>query len=298
MPEAEAAPLGLIGLGLLGTAIASRVTKLSRPMVIYDRIPERMDIVLNELSTVPNVRRASSSTEVFEQCPDVVLCLYESADVQELLTSVPLQRGQLIIDTTTGDPDSVEAIARTLQGQGVDYIEATVGGSSEQLRRGTALLFLGGIVEVIESQRTQAVLKSLSEQLHTLGPSGAGAKFKLIHNLILGLNRAALAEGLHLAAGLGLNLSQVLAVLQQSPARSEVMQTKGERMLQRTFAPQARLAQHLKDVRLLQKVAARQQRAVPLTERHCELLELAVAVGLGDLDNSAIMAALEHWQPA
>ena len=74
---------------------------------------------------------------------------------------------------------------------------------------------------------------------------------KLVTNLVLGLNRAALAEGLAFAESLGLDPALSLGVMRGSAAYSRIMDTKGERMIHRDFAPEARLSQHLKDVRLI-----------------------------------------------
>jgi 3-hydroxyisobutyrate dehydrogenase-like beta-hydroxyacid dehydrogenase len=110
-------------------------------------------------------------------------------------------------------------------------------------------------------------------------------------NLVLGLNRAALAEGLSLAAALKLDLPTTLATLQASAAYSAVMDAKGEKMLTGDFAPQARLAQHLKDVRLMLEAAGRTGIDLPLSQVHRQLLERAEALGFGELDNSAVIRA-------
>ena len=112
-----------------------------------------------------------------------------------------------------------------------------------------------------------------------------------VTNLVLGLNRAALAEGLAFAGALGLEGSATLDVMRHSMAYSRIMDTKGEKMVRRDFAPQAKLAQHLKDVRLMLEAT---DLALPLTGAHRALLEKAVALGCGELDNSAIIRAYEE----
>ena len=120
---------------------------------------------------------------------------------------------------------------------------------------------------------------------------------KLVSNLVLGLNRAALAEGLWLGKVLGLEPQVVLAVLRESMAYSRIMDTKGEKMIDGNFAPQARLSQHHKDVRLMLQAAARAGVDLPLTQTHARLLELAERAGYGAQDNSAIIRAFEHLGP-
>ena len=114
---------------------------------------------------------------------------------------------------------------------------------------------------------------------------------KLVVNLVLGLNRAALAEGLSLADGLGLEGGLALECLQAGPAWSRAMDDKGQKMLEQDFAPQARLSQHLKDVRLILDSGRETSTRLPLSDVHCRLLESVETAGFGDEDNSAILRA-------
>lgn len=114
---------------------------------------------------------------------------------------------------------------------------------------------------------------------------------KLVTNLVLGLNRAALAEGLVLAQQLDLDLADTLDVMRRSMAYSRIMDTKGEMMVAQDFSTQAKLSQHLKDVRLM---LAASPIPLPLTETHRALLEKAEAMGLGDADNSAVIKAISE----
>jgi 3-hydroxyisobutyrate dehydrogenase-like beta-hydroxyacid dehydrogenase len=130
-----------------------------------------------------------------------------------------------------------------------------------------------------------------------LGPCGSGSQMKLVSNLVLGLNRAALAEGLWLSKVLGLDAQIVLTVLRESMAYSRIMDTKGQKMITGDFEPQARLSQHQKDVRLILQAAAGAGTDLPLTQAHARLLELAQNAGFGAQDNSAIIRAFEQLGP-
>ena len=137
------------------------------------------------------------------------------------------------------------------------------------------------------------LFQALARQTIHTGPCGSGAQMKLVTNLVLGLNRAVLAEGLSFAKSIGVEPRQALEVLMAGPAFSRVMETKGEKMLTRDFTPQARLTQHHKDVKLILKEAARANIELPLSKLHEVLLARLVAAGDGDLDNSAIIKAFE-----
>jgi 3-hydroxyisobutyrate dehydrogenase-like beta-hydroxyacid dehydrogenase len=235
---------------------------------------------------------AGSCGEVFAKCERVLLSLptFEIGervlqDAHELLSN-----GQTIIDTSTGAPPQAVALATALRAKGCDYLDATISGSSAQVRNGDVLVMVGG--EATAVARCQDVFACFARDVAHTGKSGSGAKMKLVTNLVLGLNRAALAEGFALAEVLELEPNQVLQVLRASMAYSRIMDTKGEKMIAREFSPQAKLSQHFKDVRLMLAAAAEQGQELPLSQRHAELLVAAEKLGLGEQDNSAVLLAI------
>ncbi len=132
------------------------------------------------------------------------------------------------------------------------------------------------------------IFSTFARRTWRIGGWGAGSKLKLAANLVVGLHRAVLAEALSFAEALGLDPELVLAILRDSAAYSRVMDVKGRKMLERDFAPEARLSQHLKDVRLVLEAGREAGARLPLSELHRRLLEEAEAAGWGALDNSAI----------
>ena len=151
-------------------------------------------------------------------------------------------------------------------------------------------MFLGGEKEIIHCY--QDLLNTLAPKQFYVGPIGAASRFKLVHNLILGLNRAVLAEGLALAEALGFNASEALTILRETPATSMAMEAKGNWMAKGQYTPpQAKLSQHLKDVRIIQHLAKKAGAHTPLTNAHQSLLEEAESLGFGESDNAAIIEA-------
>jgi 3-hydroxyisobutyrate dehydrogenase-like beta-hydroxyacid dehydrogenase len=280
-------PIGLIGVGLLGTALAQRMLAAGVPVVGFDLRASRTQR-LRELGA----QTAVSAEEIAGKCQPIALCLPDSHVVADLINQLGdrLLSGTLIIDATTGDPEDAASLAERLATRGVGYVDATIAGSSQHVRDGQATVIIGGAKNDV--RRASAVLSSWSERRFHVGPAGSGARMKLIVNLVLGLNRAALAEGLALAACCGIQTAAALNVLQDTPAYSAVMDTKGPKMVARDYEPQARLAQHLKDVRLIRELARRHDAWTPLSEVHQSLLETAVQLGYGEADNSAVIEAL------
>ena len=133
------------------------------------------------------------------------------------------------------------------------------------------------------------VFRALSDRVFYLGPSGAGSKAKLATNLVLGLNRLVLAEGLVFAEKLGLDPAAFLELLRVSPAYSAAVDTKGAKMVRGDFTPEARLKQHFKDVRLILRYAAQAAQELPLSKAHADILQKAIEAGDGELDNCAVI---------
>ncbi len=280
-------PIGLIGLGLMGEALAARLQTAGLPLRGYDLLPARMD-AFSSAGGLPT----KDVTAVFASCRRVILSLPTHVEVRAVLETAAesIRAGDVIVDTTTGDPEATEEIATRLAARGVAYLDATVSGSSSQLREGSAVLMVGGDKDAFAACRD--ILAPLAREVFHCGPAGSGARMKLVTNVVLGLNRAALAEGLVLARAIGLDARQALNVMQRGPAYSRIMDRKGERMLTGNFTPEARLSQHLKDVRLIIAQGEAAGLPMPLSHAHRAILEEAEASGLGDLDNSALIQVL------
>jgi len=270
--------IGLIGLGLVGSALRTRLQGAGFEVVGYDINPERNP-------------EAKSPAAVAAACRRIVLSLPNSPVVASVVGAMlpHLAPDTIVIDTTTGDPEDTARLGARLATQHIHYLDAEIGGSSRQVGARDAIVLCGGDRAVYD--RCTDVFDCFARRTFFLGPWGAGSRMKLALNLVLGLNRAALAEGLVFAETLGIDPATALEVMQAGPAWSRAMDVKGAKMLRRDFTPEARLSQHLKDVRLILAAARRAGLRLPLSTLHRELLERAEAAGFGDADNSAVIQA-------
>ena len=135
-----------------------------------------------------------------------------------------------------------------------------------------------------------AIFTAMGVQAFHVGPNGSGALMKLIVNLVLGLNRMVLAEGLSLGKSAGIDSEQMLNVLKNSAAYSRAVDMKGHKMTRADFLPpEGKLAFHLKDVRLILDLSRRLNFPLPLSCLHAQALTSLVAKGRGEWDNAAIM---------
>jgi 3-hydroxyisobutyrate dehydrogenase-like beta-hydroxyacid dehydrogenase len=279
--------VGLIGLGLVGSALADRLLAAGHRVMGWDIDAERVAALRQSGGQI-----AGNAHEVFSSCRRVLLSLPSHREVADVIQAAgpALSRGLTIIDTTTGDPASTQELARRLGDRGITCLDATISGSSAQVRAGSVTLMVGGDAKAFAA--SSDIFESIGRQTFHTGAAGTGAKMKLVTNLVLGLNRAALAEGLAFAGSLGLDLTLSLAVMRGSAAYSRIMDTKGERMIDGDFAPDARLSQHLKDVHLIVDIGRQAGLPMPLSVAHRAVLEQAEAAGCGELDNSSIIKVL------
>jgi len=281
-------PVGIIGTGLLGTALADRLLADGFPTIVYNRTRAKAEALLE--------RGARWSENPLADCRRVIFSLFTTEQVEQVfeqMNSRPLQ-ARILIDTSTSNPQQTIACGARLASCGVKYLEAPFSGSSEQARNHEATALVSGDFEAFSA--CSDLWNCLAAKTFYVGPWGNAAKMKLVTNLVLGLNRLALAEGLAFAEAVGLPMDEALRVLLNSAAYSRTMDAKGPKMVQGEFTPQARLSQHLKDVRLMLEEAARAGTSLPISAVHLQLLEQAETAGLGDLDNSAIIRTIQNLQ--
>ena len=280
-------PIGLIGVGLVGSAIAERFLHANRRVVGCDVSLERQ----RELTDLGG-RAVSHADDVFAAADSIFISLPTSEIAASVLDAVTVPiTGKTIIDTTTGEPEQMAALGQRLLARGARYLDATIAGSSAQVRAGEVILMVGGDAETLAA--CDELFRAFASRTFHVGPAGTGARMKLVVNLVLGLNRAVLAEGLCFAERCGVDPRQAIEILRAGPAYSRVMDTKAHKMLDGDFTPQARLAQHGKDVRLILSAAEQHDATLPLSMLHDQLLSRLVQSGFGDLDNSAIIKAFQ-----
>jgi len=278
--------VGVIGLGLMGMAIVDRLLEYQFVPYVWNRTPEKAEPLVE--------RGAVWSDNPIAECDRVIVSLYSSEVVESVLQRLKssVRQGQIVIDTTTGHPEQSVIWEQRLAEWGASYLDSPISGSSELTRRGEATVIVSGQQKAFDA--CHDLWPVLGKNVFYVGACGNAAKMKLVTNLVLGLNRAALAEGLVFAESIEIDPTAALEVLRGSAAYSRQMDTKGRKMIDGDFTPQAKLSQHLKDVRLMLNAAAAVGLNLPLADTHRRLLERAEALGLGELDNCAVIEAIRN----
>lgn len=283
--------VGIIGLGLIGRAIARRLIDAGHTVSGFDISADAMAAAAKD-----GVSAQVSATDVAASADILFLCLLTSDDRRDLLWgdrkfADQLREQSTIVDVSTGRPtDFAEDHAR-LRERNVRLVDICITGSSEAVASGEAIALIGAAKD---GSPFEPLVETFTRSQHYLDEPGAGLRMKLVVNLVIGLNRLVLAEALSLAQKGGHDLKETLDVLKDGGAYSAVMDTKGSKMITGAFdPPAARLAQHAKDVHLIMEYAEALGAEVPVTELHAHLIDGLVKRGLGDLDNAAIIKAYE-----
>src|SRR6266851_8352906 len=285
-------PVGLIGIGLLGQAFAHRLLDAGFEVVGFDVDPAK-NAKLAELGGRP----ASSVADLARRCDPIVLAVFSTDQVEaviesDLLPALGDGSGKIVLCASTCDPDRIAALGERVAARGLRLLETPVSGASGQVSRGEGVALIGGDPQV--ASEVEPVLRAMFPTYFHVGGIGDGGRAKLAVNLILGLNRLALAEGLVFAERVGLEPAAFLDVARRSAAYSQVMDVKGGKMVRGDFAPEGRVTQHLKDVHLMFAQADRTGQRLPLVAVHADVLEACLRHGEGDLDNSAVIEEIRR----
>src|SRR5580693_224245 len=243
-------PVGVIGVGLMGEVYAHRLVAAGFTVIGFDVDPAKSE----RLATFG--AQAGTLAEIAQKCEPIVVAVFNTDQVEDVVEHalIPAAAGKIVLVTSTCDPDRIAALADRV-GQKLRFLETPVSGTSEQVRQGDGVGLIGGDQKIAADAAT--VLDALFPKRFHIGKVGDGGRAKLAVNLILGLNRLALAEGLVFAARVGLDLAAFLDVARRSAAASQVMDTKGPKMVAADFTPEGRVRQTLKDARLMIEQADR-----------------------------------------
>jgi 3-hydroxyisobutyrate dehydrogenase len=282
--------LGLIGLGLIGTALARRLIGAGFAVSGYDVAAEAR-ARLAELGGIP----VETIAEIARTCPRVLIAVFNTEQVESviegeggLLSVAPAQRlARQVISFSTCDPDRMSALAGRAEARGLGFLETPLSGASDQVARGEAVCLVGGSCAALA--QSLDVMRAVCAKHFFMGAVGNGGKAKLATNLVLGLNRAALAEGLVYAERLGLPLDAFFEELRNSAAYSAVMDAKGQKMVARDFRALGKIVQSAKDFGLILQTAEAAGQRLPFAALYADMMDGCIAAGEGDWDNSAII---------
>jgi putative dehydrogenase len=281
-------PIGMIGLGLMGSALSARLIDAGLAVIGFD-----IDAARCEALRASGGEPVACPSKLIAKCRTIVVALYDAAQIGKVFDGFDKSAflsDATMICTTTCAPAEIVGVARRATDAGLRFIEAPISGASAEVREGKATALISGDARAIEA--VAAVLDALCPQQIRVGNIGDAARTKLALNLILQNNRAALAEGIAFAESLGLDLTSFLATARRSAAYSHVMDVKGDKMLARDFSPQSHISQTLKDAELILGEARRLGQTLPMMTVQGALLRATIALVGGECDSAAVIETI------
>jgi 3-hydroxyisobutyrate dehydrogenase-like beta-hydroxyacid dehydrogenase len=291
--------IAIVGLGLMGRAMAERLAEFGFTVHGYNRSPvpehwpQRTPLATTEALNTPRaaIRVADNLAQAVESAHLVWVMLADFAVCKAVLLAPEHQglwRNRLVINGSTISPDQSRALAQSIHAQGGRYLEAPVLGSTPQAQTGTLQILLGGASADILQADT--LLGALGTPTH-FGAVGQGAAVKLAMNQLIGSLTAAFSMSLGLVQAEGVDVGQFMETLRASALYAPTFDKKLQKMLERDFATANFSLKHLlKDLRLFTTAAEAHQIHTEMVHALTDRLEHACNQGASDADYSALFA--------
>ena len=283
--------IGVVGVGLLGTAVAGRLIKAGHRVVGFDTAPDRVRALLGMGG------EAAASARAVALASEAVCVLLPTLPTVEAAVLGPDgvaaagKPGQVLIQMSTISPALTARLAAESRTRGLDFLDCPVSGTSGVVARGEGVLFVGGERRVFE--RWRPLLESMLPRAVYIGAAGQAMVLKLVANLLVALHSVAAAEALHLARQAGLDPAVALEVLAGSAAGSRMLELRGPLMVRGEYPAQMKLDLFMKDLHLILEEGARVGASLPLTALAERLFGAACTAGHGGEDLAVIATALE-----
>ena len=263
-----------LGLGAIGRPIAGHLAKVHQ-LRVWNRTAQKATSFAREAGSeaVPTPRDAARHAEI------VFTCLPNSPEVEEVLAGsdgleAGMGRDAILVDLTSGIPETSRRIAERLSNRGIGWLDAPVSGGTAGAEAATLTIMVGGEAPVFS--RVLPVLELFGKRIIHVGPAGAGHALKAVHNMLIAVNVFALGEGLTTLARAGVTPRTALEVINNANGRSFVSERLvPERVLSGAWPRTFRLALLDKDVAIARDLAHAVGIEAPLMDRISELLHEA-----------------------
>lgn len=276
---------GFIGLGNLGRAIAQRLIDCGQELVVYNRTASKAEGL--------KARVVANIDELLPSCPTVMLCLFDSKAVAEILPqALALQpKGRLVIDLSTNHHRQVLDFHRVCADAGCEYLESPVLGSVVPALRGDLTVLASGTHSAFE--RGKPMLDIIGKTIHFLPQPGTATRMKLINNHLLGTFMAAIAEATTLSVRAGISREQAIAILSGGAGNSAVFNAKREKLLNDDYSPHFSAALIQKDLGYLLELADETGMETLLARTSKSLYDRTMNDNPHEIDFSAVMKYLK-----
>lgn len=279
--------VALIGCGVMGGAIGTRLCEVGERLTVFDIDEARMQALVDRGAVA-----APSAAAAAAESDHAILSLNSAAIVRAAVfgphgVAAGARPGTIVIDMSSIDPPSTRALAEEAARKHLRWVDCPLSGGAPKALTGRLTVMAGGAAEDYEASK--AVMRHLSANFTHMGPSGAGQTTKLVNQVLCALHFMAVAEATRLAEDAGVDATKIPQALKGGRADSAILQEFTVKFATRDYTPTGRIDNMVKDLNGVQDLARITGTAMPLTAACAEIHRLLASSGLGAADNAALM---------
>jgi 3-hydroxyisobutyrate dehydrogenase-like beta-hydroxyacid dehydrogenase len=282
MLQKSRTPIGIIGLGIIGTRIAACLRKAGFPVFVWNRSPK------------PEPNFVGSPAEIAKNCDLIQIFVADGAALFQVIGSMASVLGpqHTVLCHATVGPETTRQAAKMVQDLGSTFIDAPFTGSKVAAENGKLVYYLGGADAALE--KVEPVLKASSKAIVRVGEIGQAATMKLVLNLLVAAQVQSLAEGVALLRADGVDPALLTDAMHDHALRNGIIEMKLPHLLSGEYEPHFSIKHMLKDVNLGNALAATLGVELPTAKVDGQLLAECNERGWGDLDFSALAKRYER----
>lgn len=284
--------VGYIGLGLMGKSIARNILKAGFPVIVHNRSRAAVDELVAEGAIA-----ASSPAEVAQQVDIVFTNLPDSPDVEKVVLDeekgivIGAHPGLIYVDNSTIKPASARMIAAALKEKGVFALDAPVSGGDIGAKNGTLTIMVGGEAEALET--VMPVFQAMGKTVTHVGEAGAGQVAKAANQIMVAAQMVAMGELLVFSKKAGVDPKKVVDAIKGGAAQCWTLDVKPPRLFDGNRSPGFKAYMQLKDMGIVLDTAKEYDIPISATEENTKLFRQMIELGMGELDNSAVVGVIE-----
>mmetsp|Transcript_23632 Transcript_23632/g.67783 ORF Transcript_23632/g.67783 Transcript_23632/m.67783 type:complete len:290 (+) Transcript_23632:67-936(+) len=284
--------VGYLGMGIMGSAMAGRLVDAGFPTTVWNRNKDKCKPLAEKGAKV-----AETAQALVESCDIVFACTSDPASARAVVFGengvlAGISPGKKFVDMSTVDEETALEIGKAVRAKGGLFLEAPVSGSKGPALSGQLVILAAG--DQALKDEAQPCFDVMGKRTFFLGDVGAGARMKLVINMVMGINMVALSEGLAVGQKAGLSGADIMEVIKEGAIASPMYGLKGPKMLAGEYDTNFPLKHQQKDVRLAVDLGDKVGQPMPLAAAANEAFKAGMAMGKGDSDFSAVFEAVKR----
>ena len=283
--------IGYIGLGIMGKSIARNIMKAGFPIIVNNRSRASMDELVAE-----GAKLGASPAEIAAQVDVIFTDLPDTPDVEKVVLGDNgiingAHDGLIFVDNSTIKPAAARSIAAELKKRGVQALDAPVSGGDIGARNGTLTIMIGGEASALD--KVMPVFQAMGKTITHVGEAGAGQVAKAANQIMVAAQMVAMGELLVFSKKSGVDPRKVVDAIKAGAAQCWTLDVKPPRLFDGNRNPGFKAKMQLKDMRIVQETAREYGIPIPSAEIDTKLFQQMIDQGMGELDNSAVVAVME-----